>query len=77
MDTGTSYLGNGYIASYGVDDNGGGAVIPSSNPDEQMYNMGNISESKKAGDLIKSSVYNKDVKEVRPNNIALLACRKD
>ena len=65
------------LAKYGNDDYNRGALSPTGGADEPMFNFGNLPDIDKPGDLIKSSVYNKDVKEVRPNNIALLACRKN
>lgn len=67
---------DGRLSKYGTDDNGGALTPYTGGSDEPMYNMSTASDIYKGGDLIKSDVYNKDVTEVRPNNIALLACRK-
>ena len=66
------------IASYGNDDNNCGSVIPNGGADEPMYRMDTVSVAYRAGDLIKTNpdVYDKNVKEVRPNNIAFIACVK-
>ena len=47
------------------------------NGDEEMFLMSNATKDKRGGDLIKPDIYSKDVNEVRPDNIALLACTKD
>lgn len=65
------------LSEYGNDDNNRGALFPTGGADEPMFNISKQSKTNRAGDLIKSDVYNKDVQEVRPNNIALLACRKN
>ena len=73
--SGGSRTGN--LTKYGNDDNNCGSVVPNGGADEPMFNMKDVDVYHRAGDLIKSNVYNKDVKEVRPNNVALLACRKN
>ena len=67
----------GKLSNYGNDDNNCGALSPTGGADEPMFDMKSVNFSQRGGDLIKSDVYNKDVTEVRPNNIALLACRKN
>ncbi len=66
-----------YDEEYGSNDIGGAMGIPTGGTDEPMYDMLSAVKNKRAGDLIKSDIYNKDVNEVRPNNIAFLACRKN
>lgn len=65
------------LDEYGFDDWAGSMLLPTANSDEPVYVMSSADKKNRAGDLIKSDIYNKNVKEVRPNNIALLACRKD
>ncbi len=67
------------LDGYGSDDWGGAMRYESDHSDEYLYVMSSADKMYRAADLIKAepAVYNKDVKEVRPNNIAFLACRKD
>ena len=67
------------LDEYGADDWGGAIGYESKYSDEYLYVMSSADKKYRAADLIKAEpkVYNKDVKEVRPNNIAFLACRKD
>ena len=53
-------------------------AIATAHADEPMFRMDTVEEVYRAGDLIKTNpdVYDKDVKEVRPNNIAFIACVK-
>ena len=69
-----------YLTKYGNEDTFGGAMYYGTiNSDEVVCDMSSGNEKNRAGDLLKTApeVYDKNVKEVRPNNIALLACRKD
>ncbi len=54
------------VLTYGTDYN-----------DEVMAVMSSAKKENRAGDLIKPDTYDTNVKEIRPDNIALLACRKD
>ena len=67
------------LDEYGADDCGGVMTYETGYSDEYLYVMSSADKMYRAADLIKAEpkVYNKDVKEVRPNNIAFLACRKD
>ena len=67
------------LDEYGGDDWGGVMNYGTSYSDEYLYVMSSADKKYRAADLIKAepTVYNKDVKEVRPNNIAFLACRKN
>ena len=66
-----------YDEEYGSNDIGGAMGVTTGGTDEPMYDMLSAVKNNRAGDLIKSDIYNKDVNEVRPNNIAFLACRKN
>ena len=67
------------LSEYGADDWGGYlGGSPTGGSDEYMYQMNSAAKKYRAGDLIKTNpdVYDKNVMEVRPNNIAFIACRK-
>ena len=67
------------LDEYGPDDWGGSMNYDTGYSDEYLYVMSSADKKYRAADLLKSApdVYDKDVKEVRPNNIAFLACRKN
>ena len=62
---------------YGQEDANGVLYVGNTGlTNEPVCDVSAISEKNRPGDLIKSDIYQEGVNEVRPNNIALLACRK-
>ena len=66
------------LDEYGQEDKNGTLYVGNTGlANEYVCDVSAISLENRPGDLIKSDIYNKDVNEVRPNNIAFLACRKN